>query len=142
MEGTTPFLIATGVSAAPFLARLVDMARAKCGKIEGEVQAIRNDFFGHTITVAGLVTGGDLIAQLRGNVHGKRLLIPANMLRAGEQVFLDDVSIADVERELNVTVVPVAQDGYELLDAICGIETFASPCAPNLGETEYYQYNQ
>ena len=64
------------------------------------------------------------------------------MLRAGEQVFLDDVSVADVERELNVTVVPVAQDGYELLDAICGIETFAAPCAPNMGETEYYQYNQ
>ena len=142
MEGCEPFTIATGVSAAPFLTRLVDMAREKSEKVDGKVVAIRNDFFGHTITVAGLVTGGDLIAQLRGNVHGKRLLIPANMLRAGEQVFLDDVSIADVERQLNVTVVPVAQDGYELLDAICGIETFASPCAPNLGETEYYQYNQ
>ena len=142
MEGCEPFTIATGVSAAPFLAKLVDMAREKSEKVEGKVVAVRNDFFGHTITVAGLVTGSDLIAQLRGNVHGKRLLIPANMLRAGEQVFLDDVSVADVERELNVTVVPVAQDGYELLDAICGIETFAAPCAPNLGETEYYQYNQ
>ena len=142
MEGCEPFTIATGVSAAPFLTRLVDMAREKNKKVDGKVCAIRNDFFGHTITVAGLVTGGDLIAQLRGNVHGKRLLIPANMLRAGEQVFLDDVSVADVERELNVSVVPVVQDGYELLDAICGMETFGNPCAPNLGETEYYQYNQ
>ena len=66
MEGTTPFSIATGVSAAPFLTELIDLAREKCGKIEGTVYPIRNDFFGETITVAGLVTGGDLIAQLRG----------------------------------------------------------------------------
>ena len=142
MEGTTPFLIATGVSAAPFLARLVDMARAKCGKIEGEVQAIRNDFFGHTITVAGLVTGQDLINQLKGRKLPPRLLIPSNMLRSGEQVFLDDVSVEDVERELSVTVTAVGQDGYELLDAICGIEVGSAPCTPNLGETEYYQYNR
>jgi len=141
MEGTTPFTIATGVSAAPFLARLVDMARAKCGTINGKVQAIRNDFFGHTITVAGLVTGQDLIAQLKGKDLGQRLLIPANMLRAGERVFLDDVSLDDVERELGVPAIPVAQDGYELLDAICGIQT-APPCSmPNLPEDEYYRYN-
>ena len=141
MEGCQPFTIATGVSAAPFLARLVDMAREKNGNVDGKVCAIRNDFFGHTITVAGLVTGSDLIAQLKGNVHGKRLLIPANMLRAGEQVFLDDVSVADVERELDVTVVPVAQDGYELLDAICGMETFGNVCAPSIPEDEFYVYN-
>ena len=141
MEGATPFTIATGVSAAPFLARLVDMARAKCGTINGKVQAIRNDFFGHTITVAGLVTGRDLIAQLKGKELGQRLLIPANMLRAGERVFLDDVSLDDVERELGVPAIPVAQDGYELLDAICGIQT-APPCSmPNLPEDEYYRYN-
>ena len=141
MEGATPFTIATGVSAAPFLARLVDMARAKCGTINGKVQAIRNDFFGHTITVAGLVTGRDLIAQLKGKDLGQRLLIPANMLRAGERVFLDDVSLDDVERELSIPAIPVAQDGYELLDAICGIQT-APPCSmPNLPEDEYSRYN-
>ncbi len=85
---------------------------------------IRNDFFGETITVAGLVTGGDLIAQLRGKAPGERLLIPANMLRHGERVFLDDVSLDDVERELGVPVIPVEQDGYELLDAMCGICLF------------------
>ena len=83
MEGTTPFSIATGVSAAPFLTELIDLAREKCGKIEGTVYPIRNDFFGETITVAGLVTGGDLIAQLRGKPLGERLLIPQNMLRHG-----------------------------------------------------------
>ena len=141
MEGTTPFTIATGVSAAPFLAKLVDMAREKCGAVKGRVQAIRNDFFGHTITVAGLVTGQDLIAQLRGTDLGERLLIPANMLRAGERVFLDDVSLDDVERELGVPVTPVAQDGYELLDAICGIEVGSGPCAAPVSEDEFYVYN-
>jgi len=141
MEGTTPFTIATGVSAAPFLEKLVTMAKEKCPEVDGAVRAIRNDFFGHTITVAGLVTGCDLIAQLKGNVHGKRLLIPANMLRAGERVFLDDVSLDDVERELDVTVVPVAQDGYELLDAVCGIESFQVPCGPVIPEDEFYVYN-
>ena len=80
MEGTTPFSIATGVSAAPFLTELIGLAREKCGKIEGAVYPIRNEFFGETITVAGLVTGGDLIAQLRGKPLGKRLLIPLLIL--------------------------------------------------------------
>jgi len=142
MEGTTPFTIATGVSAAPFLQRLVDMAKEKHPGVDGRVRAIRNDFFGHTITVAGLVTGRDLIDQLKGTMHGKRLLLPASMLRAGERVFLDDISLDDVERELDVTAIPVAQDGYELLDAICGIETGSPFCVSPLEETEYYQYNQ
>ena len=83
-----------------------------------------------------------MIDQLRGKQLGERLLIPANMLRAGERVFLDDVSLDDVERELGVPAIPVAQDGYELLDAICGVCT--EPPAfggPNLPEDEYYRYN-
>ena len=141
MAGATPFSIATGVSAAPFLEKLVDMAQARCGKIEGKVYPILNRFFGETITVAGLVTGRDLIDQLRGQPLGERLLIPANMLRAGERVFLDDVTLDDVERELGVPVIPVAQDGYELLDAMCGIQTAPPPSMPNLPEDEYYRYN-
>ena len=141
MEGARPFSVATGVSAAPYLSQLVDMAREKCGTIEGNVYPIVNRFFGETITVAGLVTGGDLIAQLRGKDLGERLLIPANMLRAGERVFLDDVSLDDVERELGVPAIPVAQDGYELLDAICGVIPAPAASMPNLPEDEYYRYN-
>ena len=140
-ENGTPFSIATGISAAPFLERLVGMAREKCGQLRGQVYAIQNDFFGRTITVAGLVTGGDLIAQLKGKDLGHRLLIPTNMLRAGERVFLDDVSLDDVERELGVPVLPVAQDGYELLDAMCGLATAPPDFKPNLPEDEYYRYN-
>ncbi|MBQ3556547.1 MAG: DUF512 domain-containing protein [Oscillospiraceae bacterium] len=140
MADATPFSIATGVSAAPFLAKLVEQARGKCPKVDGRVYPIENDFFGHTVVVAGLVTGGDLIAQLRGKPLGERLLIPASMLRSGERVFLDDVSVDDVERELGVRVVTVAQDGYDLCDAMFGIDV------PDVGggpmtEDKYYRYN-
>ena len=83
-----------------------------------DVYAIENDFFGHSITVAGLVTGQDLIAQLKGkDLHG-RLLIPSVMLRAEGDVFLDDVSVEDVERALGVRLVVVNNDGAQLLEAI------------------------
>ena len=141
LEGAAPFSIATGVSAAPFLEKLVAQAREKCGTIEGRVYPIINRFFGEAITVAGLVTGGDLISQLRGKELGERLLIPANMLRSGEDVFLDDVSTADVERELGVPVVPVPQDGYELLDAICGVEPTPEAQRQAWENEEFYRYN-
>ena len=141
MAGATPFSVATGVSAAPFLRQIVDMAREKCGRIEADVYPIQNDFFGHTIVVAGLVTGGDLIAQLRGKKLGERLLISASMLRSGERVFLDDVTLDDVERALGVPVIPVAQDGYELCDAIFGLHNGQPAVSQSLPEDEYYRYN-
>ena len=141
MEGVTPFSIATGLSAAPFLSEIVDMAREKCGKIEADVHAIQNDFFGHTIVVSGLITGGDLIAQLRGKRLGERLLISASMLRSGERVFLDDVTLDDVERELGIPVIPVAQDGYELCDAIFGLHNGLPVSGQSVPEDEYYRYN-
>ena len=111
-----PFSMATGVSAAPFLEKLLVTAQEKYANISGRVYPIVNDFFGHTIDVAGLITGGDLIAQLRGRALGERLLIPRNMLRDGETVFLDDVTIEEVERELDVSVVIVEQDGGDLFE--------------------------
>ena len=114
------FTVATGVSAAPFLEKLMLTAAEKCAKLRGEVRPIENDFFGHTINVAGLITGRDLIAQLKGKNLGERLLIPQNMLRHGEGVFLDDVTLEDVCAQLGVPVVPVAQDGAQLLRAMLG----------------------
>lgn len=113
----SPYTIATGVSARPFLQELADKAREKTG-VAGQVIAIVNDFFGHSIDVAGLITGGDLIAQLEGKPLGQRLLIPVNMLRHGGDVFLDDLHVSDVERALGVPVTVVEQDGFDLLDAI------------------------
>ena len=113
------FTIATGVSARPFVQELADKARETLG-IRGQVVAIQNDFFGHTIDVAGLITGSDLIAQLKGLDLGERLLIPVNMLRHGGDVFLDDLHVSDVEKELGVPVTVVEQDGFDLLDAMLG----------------------
>ncbi len=120
VEGVSPYSTACGVDVAPWIAEIVDRAAAKCHTV-GKVHAIENRFFGPTITVSGLVTGGDLIDQLRDKPLGERLLIPVNMLRHGEDVFLDDVTIADVERELGVKVVPVNQDGFDLCDAIFNV---------------------
>lgn len=114
-----PYTIATGVSARPYLQDLADRAQEKTG-VTGQVFAITNDFFGHTIDVAGLITGQDLIAQLKGKNLGGRLLIPVNMLRHGGDVFLDDLRVSDVEAALGVPVTVVEQDGFDLLDAMLG----------------------
>lgn len=114
-----PYTIATGVSARPYLQSLADQAEAKTG-VTGQVIAIVNDFFGHTIDVAGLITGRDLISQLRGKDLGERLLIPVNMLRHGGDVFLDDTHVSDVEKALDIPVTVVEQDGFDLLDAMLG----------------------
>lgn len=87
------------------------------------VVCIRNDFFGETITVSGLVTGQDLIKQLKekqneGVYLGETLQIPMNMLRSGDEVFLDDITVSDVERELGLKVVPVETNGYHFVEAV------------------------
>ena len=110
-----PFAIATGVAAAPFLRALAERAGA-----DGTVYAIPNDFLGHTIEVAGLLTGGDIIRHLRGKDLGQRLLIPITMLRHGEGVFLDDVTVEQLSEALGVPVTPVEIDGGKLLDAMRG----------------------
>ena len=80
-----------------------------------------NDFFGHTVTVAGLVTGGDLMNQLQGRDLGDELLIPSVMLRHEQDIFLGDVSVDEVRERLGVNVRTVENDGAELLDAFLGI---------------------
>ena len=80
--------------------------------------SIENHFFGETITVSGLLTGQDLIAQLQDKPLGQRLLLPENILRSGEDVFLDDVHVYEVEKALQVPVNIVKSSGYELVNAI------------------------
>ena len=137
----TPFTIATGVSAAPTLQKLVELAQEKCAGFDARVIPIVNHFFGETIVVAGLVTGGDLIDQLKGKYLGERLLLPDCMLRYHENVFLDDVTIEEVERELGVPITFVAQDGFQLCDAIFGLDGQRKTSAPAEAEQEYHLYN-
>lgn len=114
-----PFTIATGTAAAPSLAKLLDEAAAACDNLRGNVCAIQNDFFGHSVSVAGLITGQDLIAQLKNrNDLGDRVLISANMLRDGGDVFLDDLTPRQVSEAIGVPLVPVEIDGADLLEKI------------------------
>ena len=110
--------IATGVAAYPLMKELSAAVTKKYPDIIIDVYEIVNDFFGHSITVAGLVTGGDLINQLKGKNLYDGLLIPSVMLRSEGDVFLDDVSLDDAEKELGVKITPVSCDGYELTDII------------------------
>ena len=136
-----PFAIATGVSAAPYFQRLLDLAHEKYPQLDGRVYAIVNDFFGHSINVSGLITGQDLIAQLKGRDIGRRLLISQNMLRRQEMDFLDDITLAEASQALGVPIYPVEQDGFALWDAMAG--ELPEIRLPGQSEaTEYYQYNQ
>lgn len=115
---TARTVIASGVDAAPYLKALVGMAKQKWPQLQVRVVPIRNDFFGETITVSGLVTGGDLINQLQG-LPMERLILPANMLRQEGDLFLDDVSVEEVKTALNTAVTFVNEtDGAALLAAL------------------------
>jgi putative radical SAM enzyme (TIGR03279 family) len=113
--------IATGYSPYPIMCKLAKLAEEHFPLLRCDVRRIRNDFFGDTITVTGLITAQDLIAQLKGTDIGDQLLLSSAMVRRDSEVFLDDLTITDVERELGVTVRISNSDGYELLDAIMGI---------------------
>lgn len=105
----------TGVAAFPLLKATVDKAASIWHNLECEVVKIENNFFGEKITVAGLITGQDIIAQLKGKPLGDYLLIPSNMLRFERDLFLDDVSVEELERQLGVTVKITEPDGYSFI---------------------------
>ena len=111
-------VVASGVDAAPYLKALVALAKQKWPTLQARVVAIRNDFFGESITVSGLVTGGDLIKQLSG-LPIERLILPLNMLRQEGDLFLDDVSVEDVKTALGAEVIFVPEtDANALLSAL------------------------
>lgn len=112
--------LATGRLAGPVLTELTECMKAKFPHVEIKVREIRNDFFGERITVAGLLTGRDIMAQLKGEELGDALLIPCSMLRSGEEVFLDDVSVADMKKTLQVPIDIVKSSGRDLLNAVLG----------------------
>ena len=114
--------IATGVAAYPLLIELCESVTAKYPQIAVDVYKIENNFFGSKITVAGLVTVGDIIEQLKGKDLGEALYIPSSMLRHENDRFLDDVTVEQLEKELNITLITVNNDGYEFIDKILGEE--------------------
>ena len=114
--------IATGYSPYPVIMQLVNKATSKWNNLECNVYPIRNDFFGEKITVTGLITAQDLIKQLKGKNLGNELLLSKSMLKADEDIFLDDITLKEVERELNVRIRKIDNDGFSLLDGILGVE--------------------
>ena len=110
--------IACGEGVFPYMKRIMSMINEKFPNITINTRAIKNNFFGGGVNVSGLVTGGDLIDQLRDDDLGDRLIITSSMLRFENDLFLDDVSTDDVERELGVTLVPVNNNGNDLEEAV------------------------
>ena len=110
--------IATGELAAPFLRKHVESVRKKYPNVDIQVLAIKNEFFGGKITVAGLITGTDLLSQLKGKDLGDRLLLTNHMLKSGEPVFLDDVTVDDVQNALQIKVSIVESSGADFVSSL------------------------
>ncbi len=108
---------ATGQLAAPIIQSIMDALQKKYPKTHARVYTMHNTFFGEKITVAGLLTGQDLLAQLKDNPLGERLLLPDTMLRSGERVFLDDMTVEELEAALQIKIVIVKSGGQDLIDA-------------------------
>lgn len=113
--------LATGRLMYPYIGKILEEVRKKFPNITTHLYAIRNDFFGERITVSGLITGQDLTGQLKGQPLGERLLLPCNMLKIGEPVFLDDFTLEEVENSLQVKTDIVKSSGQDLLDAVIGV---------------------
>ena len=112
--------IAPGRLAAPFIGLLATECMEQFPNYEICVYPIRNDFFGERITVSGLLTGQDIMAQLKGEHLGEELLLPINVLRSGERVLLDDYTVEDISKALQVPVNIVKSSGYDFTESLLG----------------------
>jgi NifB/MoaA-like Fe-S oxidoreductase len=119
--------LVTGLLPYSTLSGFADRLMEALPKLQLHVYYIRNDFFGETITVTGLVTGIDIVNQMKerrqnGEDIGDTIFVPSNMLRSGEQVFLDDMTVSDIEEQLNVKVIPVEVGGKTLIEAVLQVD--------------------
>lgn len=110
--------MATGRLAYGLIKQLADKAAERFENISVNVIPIRNDFFGETITVSGLLTGQDIYNQLKDIPLGDRLILPGNVLRSGEDVFLDDMHLYELADKLNIDIIVPESSGKDLLEAI------------------------
>ncbi len=112
--------VATGKLAYPWLSDMARRLTERFPLLSIHVYAIVNDFFGELITVSGLLTGQDIIRQLRGKPLGKCLLLPQNVLRSGEDYLLDDVTVSEMEKALQVKIDIVKSSGHDLVHKVLG----------------------
>ncbi len=114
-------ILVTGELVYPFILQMAHQVQQKSG-VQTKVYPIKNNFFGGGVNVSGLVCGGDIIEQMRGKTDADVLLIPDAMLRDNDDIFLDDVRVCDVEKELGIKVESVLNDGYDFVEKITGEE--------------------
>lgn len=114
--------VVTGVLAESTIKNLVEKACEKWHNLKCKVYPIINNFFGEKITVSGLITGQDLISQLKGKDLGEVLILPSAMVKRDSDLLLDDITISQVEEELSVKVILADNDGYDLLGKLLGTE--------------------
>lgn len=114
--------IATGSLAYPYIRKIADRLMEKFAETRIYVYPIRNDFFGESITVSGLITGQDLIHQLGDKRLGEKLLLPCNMFRNEEEVFLDDVTLDELKEALQVEADIVKSSGRDFIEAVVGTQ--------------------
>ena len=110
--------LATGKLAYPTIKAMAEAIMQRYPQLDIRVYAITNHFFGEMITVSGLLTGQDILAQLKDMDLGDRLLLPVNVLRSGEEVFLDDMTLTDLEKALQVKIDIVKSSGYDFVDML------------------------
>ena len=110
----------TGRIVAPYIERMARRMEEEFPGLCVHVHPIRNDFFGERITVTGLLTGQDIMAQLKGEHLGEELLLPINVLRSGERVLLDDYTVEDISSALQVPVNIVKSSGYDFTESLLG----------------------
>ena len=115
--------VATGVAAYPTIRAMAARLEAAVEGLEIHVYEIVNHFFGETVTVAGLLTGQDMVAQLAGKELGDELIFPGNTLRAGETIFLDDMTADEFSAKLGVPVRPGSNDGASFISEMLGVES-------------------
>lgn len=117
---TRQLSIATGEAAYPLIVELIDEITKKWHNLKVHIIKIKNTFFGGKITVAGLLTGKDLLEQLQGQIVGDELLIPGVALHREEDLFLDNVTLKELSEKLNVRIVPVPNSGRDFIQAVLG----------------------
>ena len=110
--------IATGHSAYEFMCEMAKCIMEKCPNVQIDVYKIINNFFGDTITVSGLVTATDIIDQLKDKNLGETLYIPRSMLKADEEIFLDNINLENLSDIMGLEVVPCLNEGKDFIDKI------------------------
>ena len=121
MEVAGEISMATGLLAYPYIRRMTEEVQEAYPNLKINLYPITNYFFGERITVSGLLTGQDIRDQLSGKKLGERLLLPQNVLRSGERVFLDDLTVDDLEKALQVPINIVKSSGCDFVDSIVNV---------------------